>query len=144
MTKILCAVRGGPDSEQTIKYAVSLAKEQDARLIFLYVVSLELFVSSSSIRSESIAKELSRMGEFILLMAQAKAATQGVAADTFVRRGNIPEQILAACGETRAEMLIMGKPREGNKENFFDNAKQEDFAKKMEEKYGVKVILGGC
>ena len=141
MNKILCAVRGGPDSEQTIAYAVSLAKEQGARLIFLYIVSLELFASSSSVRSESIAKELSRMGEFILLMAQAKAATKGVAADMFVRRGNIPEQILAACDEMRTETLIMGKPSQGSRESFFDSAAQEDFAKKVEEEYGVKVIL---
>ena len=141
MTRILCAIRGGPDSDQTIKYAVSLAKEQNARLIFLYVVSLELFISSSSVRSESIAKELSRMGEFILLMAQAKAATEGVAADTFVRQGNIPEQIGVACEEMNAETLIMGKPRQGNNENFFDDAKQASFSKKIEEEYGVKVIL---
>ena len=141
MTRILCAVRGGPDSEQTIKYAVSLAKELDARLIFLYVVSLELFASSSSVRSESIAKELSRMGEFILLMAQAKAATEGVAADTFVRRGNIPEQIIVACEEMRPETLIMGKSHPEKKESFFKGEEQEDFAKRLEGECGVKVIL---
>ena len=141
MTRIFCAVRGGPDSEQTIKYAVSLAKEQGVRLIFLYVVSLELFASSSNARSESIAKELSRMGEFILLMAQAKAATEGVAADTFVRRGNIPEQIQAACEEMRPETLIMGKPRPENKESFFKGDEQEAFAKSLEGECGVNVIL---
>jgi|SaaInlStandDraft_3_1057020.scaffolds.fasta_scaffold230877_1 hypothetical protein len=32
MTRILCAVRGGPDSEQTIEYAVSLTEKQKGRL----------------------------------------------------------------------------------------------------------------
>ena len=141
MTRILCAIRGGPDSDQTIKYAVSLAKEQNARLIFLYVVCLKFFVSSSSVRSEGIAKGLSRMGEFVLLMAQAKAATEGVVADTFVRQGNILEQIGVACEEMSAETLIMGKPRAGNKESFFDTEKQTSFAKKLEDEYRVKVIL---
>jgi len=141
MARILCAIRGGPDSEPTIAYAVSLAEEQRARLTFLYVVSLELFHSSSKARSESVAKELSRMGEFILLMAQAKAARVGVAADMFVRHGNIPEQILAACEEMSAEIVIMGKSRDGNKENFFGRAAQEDFIKRIKFEYGVKVIL---
>ena len=138
--RILCAVRGGPDSERTIKYAISLAKEEEARLIFLYIVNLELFTSARHIRSGSVAKELHRMGEFILLMAQAKAAIEGVAADTFVRQGNIPEQILAACEEMRAELLVIGKSREGNKENFFKGDEEENFLKKARGKYGVRVV----
>ncbi len=141
MTRILCAIRGGPESASTIAYAVSLAKEQRARLIFLYVVSLELFLSSSSARGESIAKELSRMGEFVLLMAQSKAAKAGVAAETFVRHGNISEQILAACDEMSVELLVMGKPQQGNKESFFTSTAQEDFGKKAEKECEVQVVL---
>ena len=143
MTRILCAVRGGPESEQTIAYAVSLAEKQEARLVFLYVVNLELVPSSSSARAESIADELSRMGEFVLLMAQAKAATEGVAADLFVRRGNIPEQIIVACQEMRVETLIMGQSRQGNSESFFDSAAQDEFVKRLEGECGARVILRG-
>ena len=139
--KILCAVRGGPESEKTIEYAVSLAEKERARLVFLYVVSLHIFSSSSDVRAETIAKELSRMGEFVLLMAQAKAATEGVAADTFVRQGNIPEQILAACEEVSAKTLVLGKSQEKNVESFFDVTEQDVFAKKMEGEHGMKVIL---
>ena len=141
MLRILCALRGGPDSEKTIEHAVSLAKEKRARLILLYIVSLELF-SSKSMRSESIAKELSRMGEFVLLMAQSKAAQAGVAADTFVRHGNIPEQLLATCEEMNASILILGKTDEENESSFFTPETQADFVKKVEET-GVQVILKG-
>ena len=141
MARILCAVRGGPDSQETIAYAVSLAKEQNARLIFLYVVSHELFLSSSNARGESIVKELSRMGEFVLLMAQSKAARVGVAAETFVRHGNISEQIMAACEENSAEILIMGKPKDENGVSFFAQETQETLAKSVESEYGVQVIL---
>ncbi|MBT3323092.1 MAG: universal stress protein [Anaerolineae bacterium] len=139
--RILCAVRGGPESKKTIEYAVSFAEKERARLVFLYVVSLDLFASSSDIRAGTIAKELSRMGEFILLMAQAKAAAEGVAADTFVRQGNIPEQILIACEEMSVETLILGRPENGNGESFFDAKKQENFAKTLKEEAGIKVVL---
>jgi len=143
MTRILCAIRGGPESEETISRAVSLAEELDARLIFLYVVNLDLIPSSSSVRVESIAKELSRMGEFILLMAQARAASEGVAADTFVRQGNIPEQIWEACRDLHAETLIMGKPRDGNNKSFFSEIEQDAFVKKMQRDGEIKVIIEG-
>ena len=138
--RILCAVRGGPESEKTIEYAVALAKRERARLVFLYVVSLRIFASSSEIRAKTIEKELSRMGEFILLMAQARAATEGVSADTFVRQGDILEQIPIACKEMNAKILLLGKAQEGNEDSFFDAETQDAFVEKMRER-SVRVIL---
>ena len=138
--KILCALRGGSNSEKTIMHAISLAKEEGARLVFLYVVSLELFSSSSGIRAEGIANELSRMGEFILLMAQAKAAHEGIAADMIVRHGDIVDEILAQRAEMRIKKIIMGKTL-GKKESYFDADSQEIFVKAFEDDYGVKVVL---
>ncbi len=139
--RILCAVRGGPESEKTIEYAVSLAEKERARLVFLYVVSLDIFAPSSDVRAENIAKELSRMGEFVLLMAQAKAATVGVAADTFVRQGNILEQILATCREMGAKTLVLGKSQKKNGESFFSVEEQNLFARKTEREREMKVVL---
>jgi len=140
MTKILCALRGGPESEETIAYAVTMAEKEDVRLGFLYVVNLDLIPSSSISRATSIADELSRMGEFVLLMAQAQAATEGVAADLFVRRGNIPEQIFIACQEMDVETLIMGRSQAENGESLFSGEKQDEFVQKLERECGVVVI----
>ncbi len=139
--KILCAVRGGLESEKTIEYAISLAKKETALLLFLYVVSLELFMTSSKARIKAITKELSRMGEFVLLMAQAKAATEGLSADTYVRQGNITDEILATCQEMRVEVLVLGKAQEGYEDGFFDIKAQGAFVEKMKLDFGVRVIL---
>ena len=138
--KILCALRGGPESEETIAYAVAMAEKEEAPLGFLYVVNLDLIPSSSISRAKSIADELSRMGEFILLMAQAQAAVAGVSADLSVRRGNIPEQILIACQEMRVETLIMGRSRTENGESFFDKKSQDEFIRNLKEKCETRVI----
>ncbi len=139
--RILCAVRGGLESERTIEYAVSLAEKENAFLVFLYVISLDFFVPSSSVRAKTMIKEFSRMGEFVLLMAQAKAATEGVSADTCVREGNITKEILTACQEMRVEVLILGKAQEGNEDSFFGIKTQNAFVEKMKSDFGIRVIL---
>ena len=140
MIKILCALRGGPESEETIAYAVAMAEKEEVRLGFLYVVNLDLIPSSSISRSTSIADELSRMGEFILLMAQAQAASEGVSADLFVRRGYIPERIFATCHEMRVKTLIMGRSRAENGASFFDKKSQDEFTRKLKEECETRII----
>jgi nucleotide-binding universal stress UspA family protein len=141
MNRILCAIRGGPDSEKTIADAVALAKKKQVRLVLLYVINLGRFISSSGDRMDSMATELRRMGEYVLLMAQAMAAREGVIADTFVREGRILEEISAICQEMGIESVVMGKPLSDSDENCFRLEKLEAFAVKMETDYGVEIIL---
>ncbi|MCP4143584.1 MAG: universal stress protein [Chloroflexi bacterium] len=141
MNRILCAVRGGSDSEKAIAYAVALAKKERARLVFSYVINLEIYLSSSGERKENIAIELRRMGEYVLLMAQAAAAREGVVADTFVRQGDVLEEILAMCQDMNLEAVVMGKPLSESNESSFSLDELKAFAKKMEADYGVGIIL---
>ncbi|MBT3314147.1 MAG: universal stress protein [Anaerolineae bacterium] len=141
MNRILCAVRGGPGSEKTISNAIALAKKERVRLVFLYVINLGRFLSSSGDRIESMATELRRMGEYVLLMAQAMAAREGVVADTFVREGGVLEEIFAICQEMRIDSVMMGKPNPDSDENCFSLEKLEAFAAKMNADYEVRIIL---
>ena len=141
MNRILCAVRGGPGSEKTIATAIALAKKERARLVFLYVINLGRYLSSSGDRMESISMEMRRMGEYVLLMAQAMAAREGVVADTFVREGGVLEEIFAICQEMEMEIVVMGKPIPNSNENCFSLEKLKAFAEKMEADYGVEIIL---
>ncbi|RMF49572.1 MAG: universal stress protein, partial [Anaerolineae bacterium] len=47
MSAIVCAIRGGPASQPTIRRAIALALETSLPLHFLYVVNLD-FLSSTS------------------------------------------------------------------------------------------------
>ena len=141
MNRILCAVRGGLDSEKAIAYAVTRAKKERARLVFSYVINLEVYLSSSGDRIESIAGELRRMGEYVLLMAQATAAREGVVADTFVRQGDVLEEILSMSQEMNLEVIVMGKPLIDGNENSFSLDELKAFTMKMKTDYGVDIIL---
>lgn len=85
--------------------------------------------------------EMRRMGEYVLLMAQAMAAREGIVADTSVREGGVLEEIFAICQEMGIESVVMGKPLPDSDENCFSLEKLEVFAKKLEEKYEVSVVL---
>ena len=85
MPGIICAVRGGPDSQPTIKKAISLAKEVSLPLYFLYVVNLDFLSHTQSSRVSTISEEMGEMGEFILLIAQQKASKEGITAEGVLR-----------------------------------------------------------
>ena len=71
MSGILCAIRGGPNSQPTIEQAVVLAQETGLPLWFLYVVNLGFLTHTSTSRVRTISEQMHQMGEYILLTAQA-------------------------------------------------------------------------
>ena len=67
MPGIVCAVRGGTDSQATIAEAIDLAQGTGLQLYFLYVVNLDFLVRTSVGRTHTISEQMHQMGEFILL-----------------------------------------------------------------------------
>jgi Na+/H+ antiporter NhaD/arsenite permease-like protein len=76
MSGIVCAIRGGPHSQPTIDEAISLARETDLPLYFLYIVNLDFLAHTTSARTHTINLGMEQMGEFILLAAQSRVADQ--------------------------------------------------------------------
>jgi nucleotide-binding universal stress UspA family protein len=111
MSGIVCAIRGGPASQPTIERAISLAKDTDLPLFFIYVVNLDFLTHTQSSRTHSIEKDLHHMGEFILLTVQSKAEAEGVLAEGIVRKGSVGEQIISAAKELEANYVVLGTPQ---------------------------------
>ncbi|MGD8624362.1 MAG: universal stress protein [Anaerolineae bacterium] len=144
MSGIVCAIRGGPGSQDTIARAIAQAQETGLPLYFLYVVNLDFLSHTSSSRIHTISHEMHQMGEFILLAAQAKAADQGVQAEGVVRHGNVGDEIVEMCHELDADYLVLGWPKvqeEGEEESLFTQELLHNFIKDTEEQTGAKVIL---
>lgn len=141
MPGIVCAVRGGPGSQPTMSNAITLAQETGQKIYFLYVVNLDFLERTSTSRTHTISKELRQMGEFILLMAQVQAQKQGVEAEGVIREGIVSEEIINFCQESRADFLILGKPKQEQEENTFTRERLNEFAYRTEEASGAKVIL---
>lgn len=141
MSGIVCAIRGGPDSQSTIARAIALAQEADLPLYFLYVVNLDFLSHTSSSRIHTISQEMHQMGEFILLTAESSAAAQGVTAQGVVRHGNVEKEIIGLCHELAADYLVLGRPRVQHEESVFTQDLLQQFIEQTEEQTGAKVVL---
>lgn len=141
MSGVLCAVRGGPDSQSTVARAIALARESGLPLYFLYVVNLDFLLRTSSVRVHTASEQLEQMGEFILLNAQTAAAAAGVQAEGIVRHGNIMEQLTALCQELPATYLVLGRPRPQREDSVFTDDMLTAFVAQTEEMTGATVVL---
>jgi nucleotide-binding universal stress UspA family protein len=141
MSGIICAIRGGPHSQPTIRRAISLAKETGLQLNFLYIVNLEFLSHTISSRSHTISEEMHQMGEFLLLTAQATAAAQGVEAQGVVRHGKVREEMIRLCHEMNTDYLVLGRPRIEREDNLFTHEMLNRFIERTEQETGAKVIL---
>ena len=143
MSGIICAVRGGPDSQSTIEKAINLANEVNLPLYFLYIVNLDFLSHTQSSKTSTITEQLVQMGEFILLAAQEKASTQNVEAQAIIHKGDVREEIIATARELQAEYIILGQPVGDHENNEFLLERLREFEKNLEQETGADVILAG-
>ena len=141
MPGIICAVRGGPDSQPTIEKAISLALEVEMPLYFLYIVNLDFLSHTQVSRVSTISEEMAEMGEFILLSAQEKAKKHGVDAEGVIRNGKVREEIVNLAVENGADYVVLGLPQGQEEKDIFAADRIRDFGDLIEEQSGAKVIL---
>lgn len=141
MSGIICAIRGGLASRNTIDKGVELASERELPLYFLYVLNLDFLAHTASSRVRTITNEMEQMGNFILLIAQEKALEMGVVAEGVIRKGKIGEEIVDMCREISAEYVVLGKPVGQEEEDIFTHERIIEFGRWIEDKSGARVIL---
>lgn len=112
MSVILCPTRGGKSSVPNQEWAIRLAKERNARLIFLYVSNVSFLDNLASPLLVDIAHELDEMGEFLLAMAQDRARQAGLEADIRVRQGVFREALAEVIREEDVDTVVIGASAE--------------------------------
>jgi nucleotide-binding universal stress UspA family protein len=137
MGKILCATRGGEESYCTQDQAISMAKEQDDALVFLYVVNTHFLDHTAAPIMVDVEDELHDMGNFLLLMAQERAKEQGVKAETMCLKNGVRETIKRAAIEIGASLIILGRPC--GEDSAFKLADLMAFAVSIENETGIEV-----
>lgn len=139
MSKILCATRGGEASYRAQDAAIALAKERDDALLFLYVVDLHFLDKVAGAGVVDTEREMTKMGDFLLLMAKERAAAQGVEAETTSRKGAFREELKNAACEEGASLVMLGRPADA--ESVFQLAELEAFAAQIESETGVETRI---
>jgi len=143
MSGIVCAIRGGPESQAPILRAIQLAQETGETVHFLFVVNLDFLTKTSSSRTHHLSSEMQQMGEFILLTAEDQAARQGITAQGSVRRGNVSKEIIALCQEIEADYVVLGRPRAADRPDVFDITRLETFIGQLQLQTTAQVVLAG-
>ena len=91
---IACATRGGEASRATEDRAIALAREQDADIIFLYVIDASFAHGlSGKFSIDVVEDDLRDIGTIILEQAVQRAQDAGVAARSVIREGNVADEI---------------------------------------------------
>ena len=95
---IICAVRGGPESRETVDKAIDLALMHGARLTFLHILDAE-FLEYATIGPLSVVyRELNEMGTFTMLILCDRAERRGVErVDYVLPEGNILQGLDPLC-----------------------------------------------
>ncbi|MFN2147860.1 MAG: universal stress protein [Anaerolineales bacterium] len=109
---ILSPTRGGPSSRPNQDRVIEIARENDARLSFLYVTDISFLDRMASPVLVDVAQELDEMGAFVLAMAQERAKAAGVEAEALVRRGDFRSVLQAAIEEQAIDLVVLGSPVE--------------------------------
>jgi nucleotide-binding universal stress UspA family protein len=139
MERILCATRGGDASFLTQDKAIQIALDNGGELIFLYVVDTRFIDKTSEPIVVDVEGEISKMGEFLLVMAQERAQKQGIEAGTLLREGKVRDELIKAVEEEEITLVVMGKPI--GESSIFELDALETFAEDLEHETGVKILL---
>ncbi len=138
---IVCATRGGEASYRAQNEAIKLAKERQARLIFLYVVDLDFIGDTAAPIVVDVEREVRGMGHFLLLMAKERAQEQGVEAEVVIREGKVREEIPKFLRECQADLLVLGRPQSESASRVFKEHEVTPFARMVQEATGVPVVV---
>jgi nucleotide-binding universal stress UspA family protein len=139
---IICAVRGRPESRDTVTYAIDLALEIGAKLTFFHVLTVE-FVEHALVSPLSVIyRELHDMSEFMMMILHDRAQRRGVKdVASVVREGDFRKQLRQFVVEAGADILIVGAPTRSPGRNIFTRAQIEAFVAELEEAATIEVIL---
>jgi len=138
---IVCAVRGGPESRETITRAIDMALESGAKLTFLNVMDAE-FLNHATIAPLSVVyHELDEMAKFAMLIVCDRAQRRGVERVTCsVRQGNIRKQLRQFVIEAQADVLVMGRPTRSPGQNVFKPVEFDPFVAELEQAANVHIV----
>jgi nucleotide-binding universal stress UspA family protein len=139
MGKILCATRGGEASYRTQDKAIALARERGDELLFLYVADIRFLDKTHAPIVVDVEQEMVKMGEFLLLMAQERAAEQDVPATTLCLKGEMREELSKVARQQAVSLVVLGRP--AGEESVFQLASLQAFADQLQDETEVEARI---
>jgi nucleotide-binding universal stress UspA family protein len=112
ITKILYPTDFSEASLEARKYAISLAKSTQAKLILMHVVNQKLYSEGLSLARvsapESLGKELADEASRQLKMLIPAEDRQGLDWEMTIRSGNPSQEVIRYAKENSVDMIVIG------------------------------------
>jgi len=115
ISNILVATDGSKTAKNSVRYAIDLAKQTGAAVIFLSVIDKSLFVMQSvpAVASPTHLKEpiedfLRQAAEAYIAEAEALCRKGGVESRSVIRSGHPVEEIVKEAEKSKVDLIIMG------------------------------------
>jgi nucleotide-binding universal stress UspA family protein len=141
-TSIVCGVTGSSHAQKAALEAAVLAKDNNAKLTYVYAVDIGFLRGSVGGMSTGIAGEgLERLGAHILGYAAELAQAQGVTPKTIVRRGAALEVLRQVVQEEKADLLVLGHEERTFFEKALFKGSVEDHVEELKQQTGTEVTV---
>ncbi len=142
---IVCATRGGEASQVAQDFAIQLARERGDELVFIYIADTRVLSSTSDTRPHDIVHDLTRMGEFILCIAEERARAAGAEKVSWeCRLGAFHDELKQFLVESGADTLVLGRPVTQGMEQVFTRQGLDQFSADIQADIGIEVLLANA
>ena len=150
LNTIICATKGSKESQVAEDRAIKLAKENKSRLIFLYIIDMELLEKGGDVTAtdvEDLESGMQNIGRVILDSAVEKAVESGLDAQNVLRqegKGNFLEEIKKQVELHNADLVVLGRSlaNKGFVERLLHSKDRPDvFEKKIREAIRCQVEI---
>ena len=139
MVAILCPTRGGKESHPNQDFAVELARQRGAALLFLYVSDIQFLKRAGPPIVVDIQGEMAEVGDFLLSMAQERAEMAGVSASVIVRSGLFRDVLREVIAENEIDTVVLGSA--SGESGFVSLEHLQQMSEELSRELGVEFIL---
>jgi nucleotide-binding universal stress UspA family protein len=131
--QIVCAVRGGPESQETVDSATDLALRAEARLTFFHVIDLACLDCDDTASSAAAYRKCVKKAKSAMRNLCAQARQRGVAHVDFVLwQGDTRQELRQFALETDAELMVLGHPSLDSEHNVFGQDEFHEFLAELD------------
>jgi nucleotide-binding universal stress UspA family protein len=137
---IVCGVTGSKRSHLAAREAARLARENQASLVYVYVVDVNFLKGMTVQLTTKYAEDtLAHIGETILNEAEGIAREEGVTPQKVLVRGRVIDEIRRVVVERQADLLVVGDEGRTFAEKVLFGGTVADNVAELEKQTGVPV-----